>query len=75
MHMYNSPQQVKESVENLHKSTDNMLAALNGCDYKTAIAIVDWMKEMVTANACVIGTGGESFSSKDCKSFPFNYVN
>lgn len=74
MHMYNSPQQVEDSMDNLHKATDNMLTALNGCDYKTAIAIVDWMKEMITANACVVGIGSESFSSKTCPSFPFNHV-
>ncbi|EAB3491975.1 hypothetical protein DT673_18095 [Salmonella enterica] len=72
--MYSGPQQVKESIDNLHKSTDNMLTALGGCDYKMAIAIIDWMKEMVTANACVLPAKDGTFSSRTCPSFPFNYA-
>lgn len=72
MHMFSSPMQAVEFESNLHKNVDEMLRTLSGCDYQTAIRIIDWMKDAVTASAAVTFEGINAFSSAECPSFPFN---
>ncbi|WP_213132205.1 hypothetical protein [Citrobacter sp. FP75] len=75
MHTFNNSTEAQQYAQNVSQAADDLLSAFKGGEYKTAIAVLDWMKEAVAVNACVIigPIEGESPCSQS-PSFPVRYL-
>ncbi|HDO7096618.1 hypothetical protein [Klebsiella pneumoniae] len=72
--MFNGPSEAQSYEQNVQQAADNLLNAFRGGEFKTAIAVLDWMKEAVAVNACVIGPENGVSPCGSSPSFPVRYL-
>ncbi|SEL09104.1 hypothetical protein SAMN04487787_106103 [Kosakonia sacchari] len=75
MHMFNSPSDAQLYEKNVQKAVNNLLVTFKGGDYKQALAVLDWMKDVLADHASIVGpTDNDSFSCSDSPSFPLKFL-
>lgn len=56
--------------KNIQQKVDELMMAFHCCDYRQAVAVLDWMKSAITDSACIITDSNNGFSCASSTTFP-----